>query len=65
MELVVPDNTAGHKTTIVPRDNVRLWPRRGGDNQMLWKDKGVSKNKGLGVVLFTLIIQMIDVTTLI
>lgn len=57
MELVVPvepDNTAGHKTTIVPQDKVLLWPRKGGEDQMLWKDKGVSKNKAFAVVfLFT------------
>lgn len=45
MELVVPDDTAGHKTTIVQQDKVCLWPMQGGEDQMLWNDKGVSKNK--------------------
>ena len=52
MELVVPDNTTGHKTAIVLTDKVRLWPRKGGVDQMLRKDRGVSKNKASGVVLF-------------
>lgn len=54
MELAVPDSTAGHKTTIVPQDKVHLWPKQGGEDQMQWKDKGVSNNNAFCVVpLFT------------
>lgn len=50
MELAVPDSTAGHKTTIVPQDKVHLWPKQGGEDQMQWKDKGVSNNNAFCVV---------------